>query len=125
MKLWLDSLRLRSGSAGTRRKAIERLVSTKDARVPRLLRPSLQDSDPAIRCACLRAMAKLAIQGSTDVFVAALRDADSSVRIVAAQSLEQSEDSRRLRPLLAATLDVEPNVRAAALYALRHEPSPE
>ncbi len=56
--------------------------------------------------------------------IAALGDADASVRVAAAQSLGQLEDPRAVAPLIAATRDANVKVRSAAYGALSNFEDP-
>jgi len=119
--LWLELLQLKSKDAETRLQAVQRLARAKGASVFRALGEAAQDSEAAVRCAALAAVAKRDEEGGTDVLLEALQDAFPEVRQVAVDGLkDKTEDRVRLR-LVDALQDPDPGVRGRAGRVLTHQ----
>ena len=88
--VWLESIRLRSGSPQTRRKAIESLTAAGKLPGLKLLIASLGDPDPQVRCAAAKALGTINEEFSVAARVAALADVSSEVRATAATTLRAS-----------------------------------
>jgi HEAT repeat protein len=96
--VWLDTIRLRSSSPRTRRKAIESLTDAGKLPGRKLLVASLGDPDPQVRCAAAKALGTINEEFSVAARVAALADESSEVRATAATTLREVQDPQRLAP---------------------------
>jgi HEAT repeat protein len=93
--VWLDSVRLRSSSPRTRRKAIENLTAAGNLRGLKLLIASLADEDREVRCAAAKALAVINQELSVAARVAALGDGKAVYDTSTATALNAVQDPRR------------------------------
>ena len=93
--VWLDSVRLRSSSPRTRRKAIENLTGAGNLRGLKLLIASLADEDREVRCAAAKALAVINQELSVAARVAALGDGKVVSDTSTATALNAVQDPRR------------------------------
>src|SRR5512136_672983 len=122
--VWLDTIRLRSGSPQTRRKAIESLAAVGKLPSLRRLVASLGDPDPQVRCAAAKALGTINGEFSAAARVGPLAHLSTQVRATAATTLRQVLDPRQIKPLLKSARDPDPTVRLAAIIALGQDPHP-
>jgi HEAT repeat protein len=117
--LWWSLQMLKSRNALTRREAVEKLGGMADARLAGTLAAMLNDADPGVRVAAVRALAVLKTEVVLRPISQALKDAAPAVREAAATALGLAGDKRAL-PLLTQMLK-DPNavVRQKALTALQ------
>jgi HEAT repeat protein len=120
--VWLDSIRLRSGSPQMRRKALENLIAARKLPSFDRLVDILADPDPEVRCAAAKALTTLGEQFSAAAQVGTLAQISSQLRTSA--SLAQVQDPRALKPLLKSARDSDPLVRVASITALGQELNP-
>jgi HEAT repeat protein len=120
--IWLDSRRLRSASAQTRRKAIERLTNEANLRSLRMLVASLGDQDPQVRCAAAKALNTITQELSVASRVAALTHADGVASAGVAVARNGAGDGRHPHQR-AKTHDADPSVALAACSAIANVPA--
>ena len=122
--VWSDRIRLRSGSAQSRRKAVERLTATGKSPGLKLLIARLEDPDPQVRSAAAMALGKINEELSLAARVAAQTDVSSEAPATATATLKEVHDLRRTQSLLKSARAAERSVRRAAIAALGQEPGP-
>jgi HEAT repeat protein len=122
--VWSDRIRLCSGSAQSRRKAVERLTATGKSPGLKLLIARLEDPDPQVRSAAAMALGKINEELSVAARVAAQTDVSSEAPATAAATLKEVQDLRRTQSLLKSARDAERTVRRVAIAALGQEPGP-
>ena len=119
--VWLESIRLRSGSPQTRRKAIQRL--TAGGRLPRAsitatLLDRLADPDARVRSAAAQALELHADPAHLTHFLSLLADDHFEVRVTAIQFLRRIRDPDIAPALVPRLADPDSDVRRAAALAL-------
>jgi len=133
--VWLDSLRLRSRSPWTRRKAIESLTASRQLSGLKLVLAGLGDPDPQVRSAAARAVAEINKELSVAARVAAVADARQApglVNIAPLKGLPETGPAQRLgkpasgptEALLRNLGDPEWRVRLTAAQALDESADP-
>jgi HEAT repeat protein len=113
-----DSIRLRSGSAQRRRKAIERLTATGKLPGLKLLIASLSDPDAHVRLAAAQVLQQQADPAHLPHFLTLLVDEHFEVRLTAIQFLRRINDPQVVQALVARLADSDSDVRRAAAAAL-------
>jgi len=116
---WLTSLLLKSPNAGLRRKAIENRTGSSKTKDTELFIASLQDRNPQVRCAAIRALEKVNTRDSAQLLIGALRDPSYEVRETAARALGRLRIGGATMALVHALRDSDPAVCAASAGALR------
>lgn len=116
--VWLDSIRLRSGSPRTRRKAIVSLTATGKLPGLKALIARLGDPDPRVRCAAAQVLEQQADPAHVPQFLALLGDEHFEVRLTAIQFLRRINGHVVAEALVARLADTDSDVRRAAAAAL-------
>ena len=117
--VWWNTLRLKSSCPEVRRKALERLDATKDARALELLLAGLADEDAQVRCTAIKGLEQIKDDQSIIALATALQDPNSGVREAAAAGLGRLGDVGASCYLAGLLKDSVPGVRTSAAVALR------
>ena len=117
--VWWNTLRLKSNCPEVRRKALESLNPTRDARAFELLLASLGDEDAQVRCAAVKGLEQVRDDPSMIALATALKDPNSEVREAAAAVLGRVGDARTFPYLAGLLKDSHPGARRSAAAALR------
>ena len=94
--VWWNTLRLKSSSPEVRRKAVESLDATGDARSLELLLAAMEDEDAQVRCAAIKGLEQVRDDQSIVALATALQDPNSGVREAAAAGLGRLGDARTI-----------------------------
>ncbi len=97
--VWWDTLRLKSTNPEVRRKALENLGGTGDARAFELFLAGLDDEDRQVRCAAVRGFEQIKHDQSAAALMNALKDPSHEVRETAAAALGRLGDADVSAPL--------------------------
>jgi HEAT repeat protein len=114
-----DKLRLKSPDPRTRRKGVERLADSSRPSDTELIYASLDDENAQVRCAAVRALARVKTEDALRSLLRALQDKSPAVREAAARALGGTGDVRLMPALAGCLKDPDTAVRIAVAGTLR------
>jgi HEAT repeat protein len=117
--LRLARWRLKSPDAQKRCKGVENLSSSGHPSDTELIFASVQDKNPQVRSAAVRALAKANLAGTQEALIGALRDTSFQVREAAARALGRPGELSSASALAGCLRDPDAAVRFAAAGSLR------
>src|SRR4051812_37565965 len=115
---WWTAQQLKSKSALTRLQAVDKLAAEGSADSVACLIAAMEDPDPEIRKAAVRALGRLRVADALPVLVQALRDSEAAVREAAVASLREIGDLQAVDAMVAALEDPNAGVRWHAAKTL-------